>query len=615
MFEGRNRRCSEGHNVHLIASSSDLKTMPPRLFAASLTLGELLGENSRYSVPDFQRPYSWKREHAQQLLDDLTAACGADDEERAKADYFLGTLLLLAEPGTPPPASPAPADKQQLPCDYAIVDGQQRMVTLNIIAAILRDNAPEGATYVDALNALIETAGGRGFRIELSGDSHEFLDRYVLARGATLLPIEEINDLVPSTRRLADVRDEINDTLIEMPAPNRERLAFFLLQCCHFIVTLTHDIDRAHSMFVVLNERGKPLSTHDIIKAEIQAQIVADDYRKKIVRWDELERLLGADFESLLSHLAKAHGQSNANDQKIIASIRTLIAESGDASTFLDSFLFPFADNLARVRALATPGSTANDLSAHIVSLTRLRGEEWLPPVVTAFELHSSDPDTLISLVAGIERLTYVLRLAGEQSNRRMARMHSVAMAIRRGAALSGDHDILLPRPDQARKAAAKLRAIDNEVKKLCKPLLLRLSDLVGDEVCAADANELSLEHVYPLHPPRSGDDPITDVEARRAATHSIGNFAIIPTRLNGKLGNAWFPQKRAYLIENLKDGENLAITRDMLAATEWSLEAIAEREARFLRILSDFLRIDLRGSASAGEQAERVFASRKAAQ
>ena len=107
--------------------------MPARLPVASLCLAELLADPHRLSVPAYQRPYSWTRREADQLLEDVLAAAGVESAVAAEPDYFLGTVLLLdAEPAD----TPAEGGGQLRLLD--IVDGQQRLVTLTILASVLR---------------------------------------------------------------------------------------------------------------------------------------------------------------------------------------------------------------------------------------------------------------------------------------------------------------------------------------------------------------------------------------------------------------------------------------------------------------------------------------------
>ena len=88
-------------------------------------VGELIDDNLR--IPPYQRPYRWEPSTALQLLDDISDAFY--DEKRSEIPYVLGAVILHQEK----------ADDSTL----NVVDGQQRLLTLKMIRAIL-DGADGG---------------------------------------------------------------------------------------------------------------------------------------------------------------------------------------------------------------------------------------------------------------------------------------------------------------------------------------------------------------------------------------------------------------------------------------------------------------------------------------
>src|SRR5436305_1358204 len=93
--------------------------------AEERTISKILTEQIRYEIPPYQRPYSWQTENVQQLMEDLWSAYKSDDSE-----YFIGSLITIER------------EKDRL---YDVVDGQQRLTTLNLLFARLRDRITDGA--------------------------------------------------------------------------------------------------------------------------------------------------------------------------------------------------------------------------------------------------------------------------------------------------------------------------------------------------------------------------------------------------------------------------------------------------------------------------------------
>src|SRR4030088_2537083 len=95
--------------------------------ADEMRLGPLLDGPKQYVVPYFQRTYSWRRHQWNTLFDDILELY----ELGSSGSHFLGSMVLLAEQGT---HSLAPT---------LLIDGQQRLVTLSLFLAAIRDVARE----------------------------------------------------------------------------------------------------------------------------------------------------------------------------------------------------------------------------------------------------------------------------------------------------------------------------------------------------------------------------------------------------------------------------------------------------------------------------------------
>jgi hypothetical protein len=147
--------------------------MRQRLTATDISIEELLGGAFAFTIPAYQREYSWTREEAIQLVDDIAAVIEDVERDGASTPYFLGTMLLIEAAAAV--AGPRPVE---------VVDGQQRLITLAILLSVLRDMAGEGeATAIDMLVAGQDGAGGRSphLRLRSSGRKH----RTAQHRGST----------------------------------------------------------------------------------------------------------------------------------------------------------------------------------------------------------------------------------------------------------------------------------------------------------------------------------------------------------------------------------------------------------------------------------------------
>ena len=93
---------------------------------------DLFNKQIQYSVPRWQRRYSWNESTIQQLVKDLMSISQRDDEN---AKHFGGTLITYSE-------NTAPGTTQ---IDH-VVDGQQRLTTISILLACIANRLKETET-------------------------------------------------------------------------------------------------------------------------------------------------------------------------------------------------------------------------------------------------------------------------------------------------------------------------------------------------------------------------------------------------------------------------------------------------------------------------------------
>lgn len=107
--------------------------------AQETTLQEVLEGTKQYIVPLYQRPYQWGKKQLQDLWKDIIELT-EDRLDGQRSSHFIGSLVLA-----PPPASIAGGVTT-----YLVVDGQQRLTTLSLLLAAIRDYRNETEPESDA---------------------------------------------------------------------------------------------------------------------------------------------------------------------------------------------------------------------------------------------------------------------------------------------------------------------------------------------------------------------------------------------------------------------------------------------------------------------------------
>lgn len=94
--------------------------------ASETKLQQIIEGTKQYVVPLFQRAYSWKKTEWKMLWDDIIELYAVDEPR----PHFMGSIVTMPTISVPEGVS-----------KYMLIDGQQRLTTIFILLAALRDRA------------------------------------------------------------------------------------------------------------------------------------------------------------------------------------------------------------------------------------------------------------------------------------------------------------------------------------------------------------------------------------------------------------------------------------------------------------------------------------------
>jgi uncharacterized protein with ParB-like and HNH nuclease domain len=218
-------------------------------------------ESFFYLVPRFQRPYSWDRENVADLWND---AITSEDE-----DYFIGSFVVYRA--------------SQSSDILLVVDGQQRITTITLLLAALRD-ALHGDGHEElakGIQRLIERPDlNNEQRYVLRSESpYPYLQEYIQKYGAPELEpsagseedaLKNAYQYLKS--QITTVLDAVNvDASIAADKKAAKRKAKLLsirdrLMRLQLILIQLNSEDDAYLIFETLNTRGKDLTVADLVK-------------------------------------------------------------------------------------------------------------------------------------------------------------------------------------------------------------------------------------------------------------------------------------------------------------------------------------------------------------
>ena len=213
--------------------------------ASEAKLQLIIGNEKQYVVPLFQRKYSWDKKEWGTLLDDLVELSEGENTRT----HFIGSLVTMPINSVPEGVS-----------KYLLIDGQQRLTTIFILLALLRDNAKKEnqEKLADQIDKTL-----------LTNPYENGTDDYY-----KLLPTQSDR---AAFKRLINAEDFLPDSLItkayqyfqkklqekNLDVQTLKRVIFTNLSVVSIVLGKDDD---PHLVFESLNAKGRPLTQADLIR-------------------------------------------------------------------------------------------------------------------------------------------------------------------------------------------------------------------------------------------------------------------------------------------------------------------------------------------------------------
>ncbi|MFD7862815.1 DUF262 domain-containing protein [Streptomyces sp. NPDC059783] len=557
-----------------------------QLEAREVPLHKVFCSDYDFRIPDYQRPYAWQPEQAQQLLADLEEALLRGDGE----PYFLGSLVLVKDSGS------AQAD---------VIDGQQRLTTLTILLAVLRDLAQQ-PDVVTNLVAMISEPGNTVLglkakpRLTLRPRDADFFQQHVQTAGSisTLLELNPHNLRTDAQRAVQANARALHTALSSWSDEQRLALCTLMGVQTFLVAVSTPDLDSAHRIFSVMNSRGLDLSPADIFKAQVIGEIdenVSETYAR---RWEDSEESLGREeFSDLFLHIRMIFSGERAR-QELLKEFQSQVLshyKNGRAKEFVDEVLVPYAEASAVIRDRTySAGAGSDQVNLWFRRLLMLDNNDWWPAALWALRTHGADPAWMASFLRALERLASSMFVRRVYTTPRVIRFAELLKELKE---LPPSRSLEAPafRLSEAEQAET-LRRLNGDVYhelRTRRYILLRLDELVAEDdvVATYDAPRITVEHVLPQNPaPQSQWRADFTVDQRTLWTHRLANLVLLSRAKNSQVQNLDFAAKKErYLTRGVV---TFPLTTQVLGQDTWTPEHLEKRQAELLGLLAEEWRL-----------------------
>jgi hypothetical protein len=569
----------------------------PTIHAHEHPIRQIFSNEFAFSIPSYQRPYSWGVDQATELFNDLlTASEGfAPGAKGAKADvtpYFLGSIVLIKAEQNP---------------DADVIDGQQRLTTLALLLSALRvsfEVPKQQATFANLLfeegDPLVGTKDR--CRLTLRDRDHGFFETNIL-RHASLNHLDELlaGSWPDPQRRLAENAALLLKKVSTLKPESRDALAGYLLQHTYLVVVSTPDLESAFRIFSVLNDRGLDLTAADILKAEIIGKIDEEEQQPFVKAWEDAEENLGTDrFAELFSNLRMIHAKIKQR-KSILEEVRESIPLLQDPKRFIQEELVPSSESFGIILSHdyeSADRKTDARINRSLRFLSRLDDSDWVPPALLYLTRNVNSPQLVDRFLADLERLAATMWLRRCDVNERIRRHALLLSEIESGADLTKPSSALQMTQEEI---SDSITVLDGDIynlspKKKRTMILLRLDELLSSGEASYDFDHITVEHVLPQNPASESEwnEWWPDKEQQTANVHRIGNLALLNRRQNSAASNWDFAKKKTKYFGGRSGSSPFPITTEVIEKATWTPDDFFERQSRFVALLTKEWRLSV---------------------
>jgi hypothetical protein len=549
--------------------------MEDKLDAKTRAIGSLLAQEFFFRVPEYQRPFSWETDNFDDLVEDIVNA-------NKEQDYFLGTVVL----------------HHRAKGHYDVVDGQQRLTSLMILLACLRDSV-EDEQYKGGIQAKIvqqkNVVDGIPEKVRLEVKDREIFHEMVVTQKGTL--VQRSESMPEPERRYVSAARAFRSRLDKLGQPEIQKTIEFLNQRCVVTYFASSSFADAFRLFTIVNDRGKQLRRIDILKAiNIAPDVISTEtIRNKIAQqWEALEKELGEDtFESifylvrlvLLKDKLQGDLLKEFEDRVFKSNKKNIHVAKGE---FFFNLIFEYAKLYSSIfidRDVITSDKPQHQKYRALIHImnSEFSASEWRACLL--YFARQFKGKLFYEFCLRMEKVYLGQWVKGVRKDERYAAYAKILALIESSKkpddVIGGiEYDV------EAIKEATQ--AHDVYSAGFGKYLLLRLELSAAEHDSVREFNAKSVEHVLPQKPDAVGYwADHHDLGRVKDYVNSIGNLVLLSKGKNSAAGNYDFPKKKEkYLKERVSDYPR---SIQVLTYADWDRSTIEKRtkDARDL-ILQD---------------------------
>ena len=531
---------------------------PGGLASHILNLAAVLMRKTALKVPRYQRPYTWGDREVRQLIQDLRRAF-----ERKATFYFIGQIVLVKNKGK-----------------LEISDGQQRLATLTMLIAYVRDRLPGRAKTFQNL-----VMDGDHPRLVLREDDINFFMGFVQEPGMMDILAKHDETSIDSRDAMINAAAIIAEELGEMSDRDLDAFMSYVARCCTLNVVDADERGCAQTVFNALNMRGSPLSGADIIKSDLieNAGLSNADADAAAREWEQTEeKFRREDFATLLNMMPFLLNGEHLLSPGDLAAFRAAVDRAGGVRKFLFEYLPRYGAALRAIFACNVDvGAASAEVNRRIHCMKQVEKWDWAPAAIAFLVAHQGQHERARRFFQALDLFTFACELSVIDTRRQEGRFKRAMLGVGDDKKLYGKDGAL----DLTTSEQGKLVDVLNRSRKrdkLRRLLLIRIEASLPGGRLIEMTDDVTVEHILPKGSSPWWNERFPNPVRRADVCHLFGNLTLITHDQQKGADTAPYPDKRRVYFET--PGAPIhKLTEDMRPIPDWTYDTIEQRHERLV--------------------------------
>jgi len=548
----------------------------------------LQAPNVQFVIPVYQRNYDWSNTHCKELLNDIIAV-----ESEDRGTHFIGSIVFVHE------GTYSTNEVKEL----VIIDGQQRLTTINILYVALYRFAKENnrSQEADRLYNMFLTnqyVQKESSKLKLKQtDTNSIAFKYIM------------NGTENENGAFSNVTENYNYFRSIIEEDNFELILRGLNRLIFVEISLERDKDDPQRIFESLNSTGLDLSQSDLIRNFILMDLPPKDQNRIFETiWSPIEENAKdlVKQNSLVSDYIRDYltlrNKKIPNKNKVYTEFKSLYSSKKDEAYLQE--LENIKSLSAHYKKFVNPSSVADkNIRKELEYINRLEINVAYPFLLQVFEdaenglLEKSEVIKILRLIQSYTWRRFIVGLPTSALNKIFMTLYaevdaedyynSIALALvkKKGSAKFPSNEDL--------KTALKDKDLYNTLPKNRNYLFEMLENYNNKEYVNTNNENITIEHIFPRNPNNDWNNDLTPEDYflfKEKHLNTIGNLTLSGN--NGALSNKSFLAKKEMNIDENEQGysfSRLWLNSYLQSLDSWNIINYQERlniiYERFLKI------------------------------